>query len=287
MADLAIIIVNWRVRPLLEKCLNSILANSDGLKLQILVVDNDSRDGTPEMVMVEYPQVTMISLARNIGFARANNLAMKQAKARYYLLLNPDTEIVPGFFRQAIDYLDGHPEVSIVGPKIINPDGSTQLSISRFPDLLSQVMVLLKLRNVLVGNKFLSHYLFKDFDYSQEQSVEQIMGAAILVRPEVFEKIGTFDEHFFVWFEEVDFCKRAKKKFLDIRYVPHLSVIHYGGESFSQRNMLRRQWIFDKSLFYYFFKHQPIWQWLLILFVIPVNLVLTLLYVIWLKHQDE
>jgi len=287
MADLAIIIVNWRVRPLLEKCLNSILANSDGLKLQILVVDNDSRDGTPEMVMVEYPQVTMISLARNIGFARANNLAMKQAKARYYLLLNPDTEIVPGFFRQAIDYLDGHPEVSIVGPKIINPDGSTQLSISRFPDLLSQVMVLLKLRNVLVGNKFLSHYLFKDFDYSQEQSVEQIMGAAILVRPEVFEKIGTFDEHFFVWFEEVDFCKRAKKKFLDIRYVSHLSVIHYGGESFSQRNMLRRQWIFDKSLFYYFFKHQPIWQWLLILFVIPVNLVLTLLYVIWLKHQDE
>ncbi len=287
MADLAIIIVNWRVRPLVEKCLNSILANSEGLDLQILLVDNDSCDGTPEMVAVEYPQVTMISLAHNIGFAKANNLALKQARARYYLLLNPDTEITPGFFSKAIEYMDKHPEVGIVGPKIINPDGSNQLSVSRFPDLTSQIMVLLKLKNILVNNKFLAHYLFKDFDYNREQTVEQIMGAAMLLRPEIFQKIGNFDEKFFVWFEEVDLCRRAKKNKIDIRFVPSLSVIHYGGESFSQRNMLRRQWIFNKSLFYYFVKHKPFWQWLIILLVIPINLFLTLAYVIWLKHQDE
>ena len=116
--DLSIIIVNWKVRALLEKCLNSILQNKDGLNLEIIVVDNDSKDGTSEMIMIEYDDVTMVALPKNIGFAAANNLALKQATSDIIFLLNPDTEINPGFFGKIKEYMDNNPRVDMVGPKI-------------------------------------------------------------------------------------------------------------------------------------------------------------------------
>ena len=310
--DLSIIIVNWKVRALLEKCLNSVLKNSDNLNLEIIVVDNDSQDGTSEMIMMDYEEVIMIALPKNIGFAAANNLALKQAKSELIFLLNPDTEINPGFFAKIKEYMDNNPAVAIVGPKIVNPDGSLQLSIRRSPSLISQVFTLLKLQNILGSEKDLDSYvtkaflplLFKirkrfsksktipyylaaDFDYQKEQKVEQLMGAAMLIRRAVFEKIGYFDERFFIWFEEVDFCERARKNGLEIRYFPAVSIIHYGGASFSQKNSLRKQLIFNKSLLHYFFKHQPFWQTIVIILLIPVNIVLTLIYVIFLQNKES
>ncbi|MBT6691505.1 glycosyltransferase family 2 protein [Candidatus Parcubacteria bacterium] len=284
--EVSVIIVNWKVRPLLEKCLDSIIANSEGVDIEIILVDNDSRDGTSEMVMAEYPQVRMIALPRNHGFAAANNLALKQARGKYLFLLNPDTRVTPEFFPKMLTYLKEHPDVGIVGPKILNFDRSLQLSVRRFPDLLSQILILLKLKNVMVDNKFLAHYLFGDFDYEKEQPVDQIMGAAMLIRREVLDEVGVFDQKFFIWFEEVDICKRAHKAGFVVQYYPGVQIIHYGGSSFSKQMILWKQIVFNKSLLYYFWKHKPIWQWFILLLFAPINLVLTLLYVIFLESKN-
>lgn len=309
--DLSIIIVNWKVRKLLEKCLDSILANQENYHLEIFVVDNNSLDGTPEMVMIQYPEIKMITLINNQGFAKANNLAIKQAKSAYILLLNPDTEIMSGFFTTTINYLDQHQEVGILAPKILNPDKSIQFSVRRLPNLTSQILTLLKLQNILVGqknlenyiskrylnlvlklkkrfgcSKTLSSYLAQDFDYQKEQDVEQVMGAAMIIRRSVFDKIGLLDPRFFVWFEEVDFCKRTLEAGFKIKYLPQTSIIHYEGSSFSKAKILRKQIIFNNSLLYYFWKHKPIWQWFIILLMLPINFVLTLLYVLFIKKKQ-
>ncbi len=284
--DFSIIIVNWKVRALLEKCLDSIYKNSQDINLEIIVVDNDSRDGTSEMMMMQYPDAKMIALAHNSGFAKANNLAINQAKGKYLFILNPDTEVLPDFFSITKQYLDNHPDVSIMGPKILNPDKTLQLSIRKFPNLLSQVFIMLKLRNILVDSKLLANYLLFDFDYDKEQDVEQIMGAAMVIRRETFDKIGLFDERFFVWFEEIDLCKRTHQAGFRIRYFPGAQIIHHGGSSFNKSKVFYKQLIFDSSLIKYFFKHKPIWQLLVILLIVPINLFLTLLYVIFLYNKE-
>jgi GT2 family glycosyltransferase len=284
--DFSIIIVNWKVRALLEKCLDSIYKNDQGINLEVIVVDNDSRDGTSEMVMMQYPEVKMIALAHNSGFAKANNLAISQARGKYLFVLNPDTEILPNFFSITKQFLDNHPAVSIMGPKILNPDKTLQLSIRKFPNLLSQVFIMLKLRNILVDSKLLANYLLLDFDYSKEQDVEQIMGAAMVIRSEVLDKIGLFDERFFVWFEEIDLCKRAHQAGFRIRYFPDAQIIHHGGSSFNKSKVFYKQLIFNNSLIKYFFKHKPIWQLLVILFIVPINLFLTFLYVIFIYDKE-
>lgn len=286
--QISIIIVNWKVRPLLEKCLESILADTENFSKEIFVVDNDSRDGTPEMIMADYHQVTMIALPRNRGFARANNLALKQSSGEYIFLLNPDTEIQPGFFKTILAYFQAHPEVALLGPRILNSDLSQQASIRRFPNLISQLLVLFKLTKIWPDNKFLQKYLAADFDYNREQEVEQIMGAAMIMPRATYEKIGLFDQKFFLWLEEVDYCKRVKDAGLLIKYLPTASLIHHSGISFSKEKIFKKQLIFDWSLLYYFFKQKNIFQALIILFFLPFNLLLTAGYAWWKNnYQNE
>lgn len=286
-AEISIVIVNWKVRPLLEKCLKSILADTVDFVTEIFVVDNDSRDGTPEMIMAEYPQVTMIALPYNRGFAKANNLALRQASGKYIFLLNPDTEVQLGFFKTIIKYFETHPQIGMLGPRVLNSDFSLQASVRRFPSLFSQIIILLKLRNFKFGKLLLAKHLAKDFDYNQEQDAEQIMGAAMAITRTAFEKIGYLDEKFFIWFEEVDYCKRAHQKGVTIRYLPTASILHHSGASFKKHKIFRKQLFFNASLLYYFFKHQPIWQTCIILLVLPINLVLTALYAWWVNNFQE
>jgi len=285
--DLSIIIVNWKVKNFLKKCLDSILVYQNNYKIEIFVVDNNSQDGSVEMIKNDYSEVKLIALDKNIGFGAANNLALKQASSDYIFLLNPDTEITKDFFTKILQYTKNNPNIDIVGPKIINDDGNKQASVRRNPDLFSQILVLLKLTNISGANKFLDHYFFKDFNYNKEQSVDQIMGAAMFIKKSVFDKIGTFDEKFFVWFEEVDLCKRARQAGIAIKYFPVARIVHHGGRSFSKSNTLKKQMVFNKSLLYYFSKHKPFIQTLLIFLLIPINIILTLSYVLFRKAKTE
>lgn len=310
--DLSIIIVNWKVRRLLEKCLQSLQKYSDGLQLEIFVVDNDSNDGTSEMMIMEYPDVVTIALPRNIGFAAANNLAVKQINADYVLLLNPDTEVLPNSLSAMLEYMKAHPQTGILGPKILNTDRSLQFSVRRNPGLWSQVFTLLKLQNVLADTKpinnfvnnssakffnktrsifsrrgVMAHYLWHDFNYNQTQSVEQLMGAAMMIRHDLIEKIGLFDANFHLWFEEVDYCLRLRQAGYDIVYLAEASISHHSGASFEKRGVMKKQLIFNRSLLHYFWKHKPIWQWFIILLLMPINIILTLLYVAFLQKSTN
>ena len=284
MKDISIIIVNWKVRPLLKKCLDSILKYKDNLNIEIFVIDNDSRDGSPEMIMADYSNVNMISLPSNQGFAKANNLGIKQAKGKYILLLNPDTEVTKGFFKKVIKYLDKHTDIGILGPKILNPDNSIQQSVRRFPTFFSQALVLLKLRNIL-DNKFLSHYLHLDFNYHKTQKVDQVMGAAMMIRKSVLDKVGLLDEKFFIWFEEVDYCKRVNDLGSVVKYFSEASIMHHGGSSFNKQLAIKNQIIFNKSLLRYFKKHKSKIEYLLLYLLIPFNLLLTYIYATFFKKN--
>lgn len=308
----SVVIVNWRVRKLLEKCLHSIFAQIDPEKVEVIVIDNDSNDGTSEMLMSEFPLVRVGALARNAGFATANNLAIKMAYGELIVLLNPDTIVPPGFFDKMIKYMSGHPAVGIVGPRLYNADGTIQASVRRVPTLMSQVIVLLKLQNIVnektdlekhLGGIFLSlarklrkflaknnitaYYLASDFDYNKESRVDQIMGAAMIIRRSVLDKIGLLDHKYFIWFEEVDFCERAKKAAVVIHYVPSLEITHLGGASFDLAPTVRKQVMFDRSLWRYFRKHQPRWQSLVILLLIPINIILTAIYDWFLRWKEN
>lgn len=309
--DLSIVIVHWKVRRLLERCLQSLQKYRAGLNLEIFVVDNDSCDGTSEMLMVEHMDVVCIALPRNIGFAAAGNLGIKQSQAEYVLLLNPDTEIRADTLATMLQYMKENQSVGILGPKILNSDGSVQLSVRKMPGLWSQILTLLKLQNVLADKQplerylsgqalrffsklrslfshshHLSDYLQTNFNYNQAQSVEQVMGAAMLIRRKLIEQIGLLDQGFFIWFEEVDYCWRAKQAGWSVVYLPQATVQHQGGASFDQSSVLRKQLIFDRSLLYFFWKNKPLWQFLIILLLVPLNLFLTMIYAA-VKQDDQ
>lgn len=262
-ADLSIITVNWKVADLVGELLGSIEANREGLSIEIFVIDNDSDDGI-ESTVAAFRQRSAIPIAliqneRNLGFAAANNQAIRRTSGRVVALLNPDTRVTKGALKRMVDWMDAHPHAGIAGPKLLNPDGSTQPSVRRFPGLLDQSMILLKAHRLWPDAPPLNRYRATDFDETKEQDVDQLMGAALFVRREVFEDIGLLDEAFFIWFEEVDFCKRAKDAGWRVVYVPSAAVRHQGGASFAKAMTLRKQRYFTSSLLTYFRKHRGAW----------------------------
>lgn len=253
--DLSIIIVNWKVKDLLEKCLRSIFEQTKNISFEVFVVDNNSGDGSVEMVREKFPQVDLTASAENLGFAKGNNLAIKKSRGRYILLLNPDTEILENALEKMVRFMDAHPECGIAGCKLLNSDLSLQPSVRAFPDLASQIFILLKIHNFLPHSKAIYRYLAGGLDYEKTQEVDQVMGAFMMIRREVTEKIGLMDETFWLWYEEVDFCKRAKDAGFKILYTPEAKIIHLYGQSFKQALSVPKQKVLNRSLAYYFKKH--------------------------------
>ncbi len=260
--DLSVVIVNWKVRGLVAALLESIELETSGIVYEIFVVDNASGDGIENVVAAfrrKHPRadLTFIQNGDNLGFAAANNIAIRLSKGRVVVLLNPDTEVKDGALQKMVAWMDAHPDAGIAGPRLLNADGTTQPSVRRFPMLLDQILILLKIHHLLPSLPPFKHYFAADFDYEKEQDVDQVMGAAFFVRREVFDRIGLFDERFFIWFEEVDFCKRAAA-FL-VSYVPSVRILHRGGQSFAQAMTLTKQLYFSASMRTYFKKHRGDW----------------------------
>lgn len=274
--ELSIIIVNWNTKDYLKKCLESISHAQKDILFEVIVVDNHSSDSSGAMVAREFPDVHLISNNYNAGFARANNQALKQAQGKYFLLLNSDTQVKLDTIKKAVNFIELHPQAGIVGGKILNPDGSLQPSVRNFPTLASQLLILLKLHNFFPKFSPLKKYFTWDFDYNKEQEVDQIMGAFFMIRRECLEKVGFFDERFWLWFEEVDYCQRAKKKEWKVVYTPSFEIIHAQGQSFAQLKALKEQYIFNKSLLYYFKKHARFLEYFILVLFSPLGLFLAL-----------
>ncbi len=232
--EISIILVSWNVRDLLIRCLASI----DRYVRQpheVIVVDNASADDTVATAGRRFPQVTWIENQENIGFARANNQGYQRARGQWLAFLNPDTELVDNPFPELIGYLRIHPKTACVGPELWNPDHSHQQSVRRFPTLVDQVMVLLKLRHLLRRSRAMQRHLADPGrDRRQPLAVDQVMGAAMVMPRWAMVEVGPFDEGYPNWFEEVDWCQRARRAGLEVIYHPGSHLIHHGGRSFDQ-----------------------------------------------------
>ncbi len=273
MKDLRIVIVSWNVEKLLDRCLATLPRSCEGLDWECVVVDNASQDESLQIAKAwqeKDMRFSVIDAKANLGFAKACNLGTKGFDSRYVLFLNPDTECLPNTLAQLVSKADACPKAGIIGPKLIYPDGRFQESIRRFPTVWSQAGILLKLHHVLKFLPTFKKYFAKDLDSEQEQDVDQVMGACFLVRRELIDQHLGFDERFFIWFEEVDFCKMATKNGWTVRYIPSVSIIHVGGQSFSQVFSPSKQRYLDTSLIAYFKKWHPVWQVRLLQAIHPI-----------------
>lgn len=252
--DVSLIIVNYKVKPLVVRLLLSIRAHVR-VPHEVFVVDNASGDGIADDIRRDFPEVRFIGNGTNRGFAAANNQAIREAKGRHVMLLNPDTELVEDAPAALVRFADTHPDAAVVGCRILNPDRTLQRSVLGFPTLRDQSAILLKLHHVFPRMPALRRYFRPDFTSALPTPVDQVIGAAFLMTRTGLDRLGPLDERYFIWFEEVDWCRMAKDAALSVWYVPEVSVIHHGGQSFSQVFAPRRQRYFDDSLAKYMAKH--------------------------------
>lgn len=239
---LSIIIVSWNVRGLLRQALTSIYNayeynvnayEESRATPEIIVVDNASRDGAVAMLRENFPAVRVIANAENRGFTGGNNQGIAAAQGDYLLLLNPDTEVVDRALQRMIDYLAAHPDVGMVGPQLRYPDGAVQSSRRRFPTLPVLFLESTWLES-LAPRRLLRRYYMQDRADDATQDVDWIMGAAMLTRREVVAEVGGMDEGFFMYSEELDWCRRIKAAGWRIVYLPEAKIIHYEGKSSEQ-----------------------------------------------------
>jgi hypothetical protein len=254
--ELSIIIVNWNVKDLLRKCLLSIFEHKPGFPFEVIVVDNASTDGSVHMVRSEFPhKVQLIVNDENRGFSVANNNGIKHSQGKYILILNPDTEVKSGAISTLVEFLKNHKEAAAVAPRILNPDGTLQESVLSFPTLPALLLRAIFVEALWPENPITHKYFSRDFKYQSIAEVDQPMGAAILFKREIFNKVGLFDEHSFMFFDEVDLCYRIKQAGYKIYFTPQAEIIHHLSKSVQKWGALNLSRNWTRSRNHYFFKH--------------------------------
>jgi N-acetylglucosaminyl-diphospho-decaprenol L-rhamnosyltransferase len=219
------------------------------------------------MVAQEFPDVRLIASEENLGYSRGNNLGLEASRGRYALVLNPDTEVAAGALRALVDYAEAHPQVGILGPRLVNPDGSPQSSRRRFPTLLTAFFESTWLQGH-APRRLLDRYYARDLPDDAPAEVDWVTGACLLVRRAVYEQVGGFDEGFFMYSEELDFCRRAQAAGWRVAYVPGAVVTHFEGKS-SEQAVPERHLRFQRSKIRYFRKyHGPLAAFALWLFLV-------------------
>ncbi|MCP4425627.1 MAG: glycosyltransferase family 2 protein [Chloroflexi bacterium] len=251
--DLSIIIVSWNVRELLRACLHSIDAGRGGLDLELIVVDGASGDGSPAMVREAFPWVKLIACDENVGFPKGNNIGLAEVNGRYILLLNPDAEIRGDALPIMLDYLERHPDVGVVGPQLLNADGSIQSSRRRFPTLATAFFESTWLESI-APKRILRHYYTLDLPDDETADIDWGMGACLMTRREVVEQIGGLDEAYFMYSEELDWQRRIKDAGWRIVYLPTAQVLHHVGKS-SEQAVTARHINFQRAKLRYFRKY--------------------------------
>jgi GT2 family glycosyltransferase len=257
--DLSICIVNWNTDELLTTCVRSVFETIQNVTVEVIVVDNASNDNSVQRCMAEHasdPRFNLLQLTDNLGFAGGNNRALQLATGRYILLLNPDTLVLPGALDSAVAFLDAYPECGVMGPRLLNRDGSAQPSVGNFPTLSGMFWEATRLRKLFPRIRLFSRFKRIDMDYNQMQVVDQPSGACLFVRRSVVESVGPLDERYFMYYEEVDWCYRIKSAGWTIYYYPSISIIHLGGRSSSQNLDVRIVENALSKLRYFYKNHQ-------------------------------
>lgn len=267
--DLSVVVVSWNVRDLLLRCLATVFAEADtGLSLEVFVVDNASTDGTAEAVKRQFHLAKVIANERNVGFVRANNQALGLCAGRHVLLLNPDTEVLPGALAHLVATADADPSLGAVGPMLLFADGTVQSSRRRFPTLGTAIVESTVLQRFFGNAALVRRFYVADRRDDEEQDVDWLVGACLLARRRAMEQVGTLDERFFMYSEEVDWCYRLRQAGWRVRYTPAARVVHHEARS-SEQAPVTRHFYFHDSRCRYFAKYQgPLAGWTLRLAVI-------------------
>jgi len=253
--DLSVTICSWNTCEDLRACLQSLREVRDEANFETLVVDNASADGSAMMVAIEFPEVRLLAQTTNLGFTGGHNLALKERRGHHGMLLNSDTIVHQGALRALVHFLEANPKAGVVGPKLLNPDGSLQFSCRTFPNPVAAAF-----RNTFFGrlfpkNHYTRDYLMQDWDHASVRDVDWVSGAALVARGELIDQIGGLDPSFFMYCEDVDYCKRAGAAGYRVVYVPDGVITHAIGRS-TDRAANRMIIRFHRSMFRYYVKHQ-------------------------------
>jgi len=253
--DLSIIIVNYNVKEFLQNLLVSLAKALTELSSEIIVVDNGSDDGSLEMLREKFPHITLIANKVNLGFSKANNLGLKIAKGKFLLLLNPDTIVQEDTFEKLISFFNANSSAGMVGCKILNPDGTLQLACRRsFPGPWTSFCKVSGLSSLFPNSRLFARYNLTYLDENQSYEVDAISGSFMLMKREVYEKIGGLDEQFFMYGEDLDWCYRVQKAGWKVFYVHDTTIIHYKGES-TKRSSLDETKVFYSAMHLFVKKH--------------------------------
>ncbi|MDD2807742.1 MAG: glycosyltransferase family 2 protein [Patescibacteria group bacterium] len=255
--DLSIVILNYKQQGLVKQCIRGIVTARPQLSYELIVVDNNSGDNCLEMVKsmfdprvindpnqpklplpesLSIPKIVTIDAKSNGGFAVGNNIGISAAAGKYVMILNPDIAVVPGAIETMFKYMEQNENVGILGPKLTNPDGSVQYSCRRFPNFLTPLFRRTILGNLTMARKWVGSYLMQDFDHHKTREVDWLFGACLFIRKSVLEKVGSFDENFFMYFEDLDLCRRVWEAGFKVVYVVNTEMVHYHSRLSAERS---------------------------------------------------
>jgi GT2 family glycosyltransferase len=268
--QISLVIVSWNVRQLLEANLKRIFSLTSDVSFEVVVVDNGSNDGSAHMVRDDFPQVKLIQNDWDAGFSFACNQGLRVTSGEICVLLNPDMLLEPGVLERTHRELTTDKTIGVLGVKLLTGDGKALQSVRRFPDLGSQLAIVLKLARFFP--KLVDHYMANDLDYGMSQDVDQVRGSYFAFRRELLASIGFLDEGYHLWFEEVDFCKRMQNTGLRIRYDASVSCRDFVGKGFAKMKHGEKQVIFTASMQRYFWKWHSWWQAALIALARPFGI---------------
>lgn len=248
--ELSIVVLSWNTRELLQSCLESLERAHDTVMRELIVVDNASADGSAEMVRERFPAAQLLVNARNEGYARGNNLGIAASRGEFVLLLNSDTEVRDGSLDKLVGFLREHRGHGAVGAGLQNADGSIQPCCMRFPTLLVPLFFDMNLDKRWPRNPVMRRYFMRDYDHRTSRDVDQPPGACLLLRREVLETVGLFDEELWLYFNDVDLCRRIRRAGWRIHYLVEAPVVHHVGQSTKRFSTRVVEWHRNRLAYY-------------------------------------
>lgn len=253
--DVSIIIVTWNSSSFIGECLDSIYSHKGKLRLEVLVVDNDSQDATKDIIREFYPRVVLIENNENLGYARANNQGIASSVGKYIMLLNPDVRLRDNALVELFLFMENHPEAGGAGPQLLNMDGSIQPSCREFPSFSTLLYDLLGLSYLFPKSKIFGKWRMGYFDHNSAREVDQPMASALILRRKALAQVGLMDEDFFMFFNDVDLCYRLRKNGWNIYFYPDARAYHFLGGS-TQKVKTKMIYLSHRGYFKFLKKHR-------------------------------
>jgi GT2 family glycosyltransferase len=256
MVDISICIVSLNCWGVLKNCLDSLRASYPAIDREIILVDNASSDGTPEKIRANFPEVQLVQNKYNVGFTKATNQAIALSSGRYILWLNPDTILRPDTLHKMYRFMEANPKVGIVGPKVLNPDGTFQPQCRRgMPTPLASLYYFLKLHRLWPQSPVIGQYLLTYLPVENTNQVDAVSGCCLMARREVWRDIGALDENIFGFGEDIDWCVRAKQVGWEVWYYPESVLIHIKGQGGVHSKPYHKVFGIHQAMWVFYHKH--------------------------------